>query len=352
MENEPSDGSRSRGRVSLRNLRKMLICLYVVRFAGGRTFLRRHQEPEYRWAGTRHYSSTQGDFSRRKCDVFIGILSRPEDITRRQMLRKYLTSPPRSAVRFGFFVGCTEPAIDEAYLHMFPKTISYDNISYLTLSVVEYAYSSTDCSYIMKADDDSFVNVDMLLKRLATLSSHFNPIFQKLLAGNLRKDGVVNRDRRHRHYDEDFVRLTGRTTYTPYMRGPGYIFSRALAAELLRWKDNLTFLPREDAAFGWWISGFDVTFCPWTSIYLQGDLFFRKVKRKGGIENSTRAFLKPLFAPCQGVDAMIIHGISSDELQYLVSTDEVCAVPKQISEEEEKVEQLISKCYLQVSSVT
>lgn len=99
-------------------------------------------------------------------------------------------------------------------------------------------------SYLLKTDDDCFVNVPLLLQFLWK----YNPVPANLYAGRVRWSAPVVRDPNSRWYVSNLE--YPRQRYSPYANGAGYIFSYDVLKKLIVFSDKIHFFPNEDAYVG------------------------------------------------------------------------------------------------------
>lgn len=99
-------------------------------------------------------------------------------------------------------------------------------------------------TYLLKTDDDCFVNVPLLLEFLLK----YNPVPTNLYAGKIRWSAPVVRDPNSRWY----VSMTEypKQRYAPYALGAGYIFSYDVLEKLVVYSDKMLVFPNEDAYVG------------------------------------------------------------------------------------------------------
>ncbi|XP_078071598.1 beta-1,3-galactosyltransferase 5-like [Mustelus asterias] len=123
---------------------------------------------------------------------------------------------------------------------------TYRNLTLKVMHGLKWAVSSCQPAYILKTDDDCFVNTDRLPRFLV----RDNPIRSHLYAGSLFAPGKreVIRDPRSKWYVSwwDY----GKERYPPYVSGVGYVLSLDAAAAILRAAPTVHPIPVEDAYIG------------------------------------------------------------------------------------------------------
>lgn len=134
------------------------------------------------------------------------------------------------------------------FLSCFYLTGDYlDTYRNLTTKVVHgFTWAANHCkpSYVLKTDDDCFVNVPLLLQFL----SKYNPVPDKLYVGKIRWSAPVIRDPNSRWYVSKTEYPKQR--YSPYAIGAGYIFSYDVLEKLVHFSDKIHIFPNEDAFVG------------------------------------------------------------------------------------------------------
>jgi len=123
---------------------------------------------------------------------------------------------------------------------------TYRNLSLKTLLGLKWSLQHCQPKYILKTDEDCFVNVLSLVQWLQEY--HVTNSSRALYAGNVQKEMEVVRDKSHRYYvsSMDF----NKRIYPPYASGGGYVFSASLLPELLAASQKVPVIPVEDACFG------------------------------------------------------------------------------------------------------
>ncbi|XP_044010403.1 beta-1,3-galactosyltransferase 1-like [Aphidius gifuensis] len=100
-----------------------------------------------------------------------------------------------------------------------------------------------DTRYILKADDDVYIDIPNLLKNL---SQHENSS-ELLLMGQLNTLSLPNRDQYNKWYMPNY--MYSESTYPPYLDGPAYIMSQAVLNKLYEKALSLPILHLEDLFF-------------------------------------------------------------------------------------------------------
>ena len=116
------------------------------------------------------------------------------------------------------------------------------NMSYKVAMGFEWSVKYCTFSYLLKADDDVFVNTFELLD---FLNKHTTPK-KKLYTGNIMVGSVVMRKGRYGVSEEEY----NGTFYKPYCSGGGYVLSRDVVKKFLNYFDVLRPLKIDDAYIG------------------------------------------------------------------------------------------------------
>lgn len=132
--------------------------------------------------------------------------------------------------------------------------VGFDFISHKVKLFVDWAVDNFRFRYLLKADDDSSICLSTLCAELGRLPAGL------LYLGKVKTSNRVILDPRRRQYNPRYLNETGRAVYSPYAGGAGYVVSFEVAARLAEMamsdRSPLPFrhFPREDAAFGLWMS--------------------------------------------------------------------------------------------------
>ncbi|XP_078356681.1 beta-1,3-galactosyltransferase 5-like isoform X1 [Oculina patagonica] len=116
------------------------------------------------------------------------------------------------------------------------------NMSYKVVMGFEWSVKFCTFDYLLKADDDVFVNT---LGLMDFLTKYTTPR-RKFYTGNIMVGSVVMRDGRYGVSREEF----NGTTYKPYCSGGGYVLSRDVVEMVLSHFDVLKPLKIDDAYIG------------------------------------------------------------------------------------------------------
>ena len=176
--------------------------------------------------------------------LFIGVLSSPGNVARRDAIRDTWAGDLPMNVRYMFFIGhgggeeVYREAVRHGDIHFVREREGYFNITYKTMEIV----STYSARYVMKCDDDTYVRVGRIMARL------YQGTPEHWLWGHVSKGAPVHRSGKWPMPRDQWAP----STYPPFAHGPGYVLSAPLAL----WMDAHP-LPRyiqlEDVAVGIWV---------------------------------------------------------------------------------------------------
>lgn len=202
---------------------------------------------------------------RRRCRLAIGVLSVPSKHIPRDVIRQTWGRIARAlgSVRLYFVLGTPkvplapheklqlerETTLYDDILHLHVDD-SYDNLGAKSVEWFAWAANNTECEYIFKTDDDSYVRVLPLLDFLSIAfgSSPFRNYFGIQWGGwEGGRQPTVDRDPSSAWYMYDQY---AHDTFPPYMSGAGYGMSRDVALWLASHKSQHPHYRVEDAGIG------------------------------------------------------------------------------------------------------
>lgn len=122
-------------------------------------------------------------------------------------------------------------------------TDSYRGLSRKTVYALKWASNNCLPMYMLKTDDDCYVNVKSIIQYL---TNNFNP--ENLYTGRIQWFMPANRDTTSKFYvsEEDYPHFL----LPPYASGGGYLFSGAVIPRLVNASKHIKLIPNEDANFG------------------------------------------------------------------------------------------------------
>ena len=184
--------------------------------------------------------------------LLILVASRPDNITHRYAIRETwggYTHVRGERVRLAFLIGLTNDSnvqqqlISEVARHhdivQGEFIDSYRNLTYKSIMGLQWA--STSCynaRFILKTDDDTFVNIDRIVGYLETLDPQ-----EEFVAGNCFTTRPI-RDQKSKWYirEDEY----GASHYPMYCNGFSYIMSMPTVRHLLRVQANVPYIYIED----------------------------------------------------------------------------------------------------------
>ncbi|KAK9868651.1 hypothetical protein WJX84_001984 [Apatococcus fuscideae] len=137
---------------------------------------------------------------------------------------------------------------------------NYKSILYKTYFVLEYAVTHYDVRFILKTDDDAFINVVPLISQLKLLCETPGCKNERVYMGRMAQRSEVMLQPGHKWNNEAYLNHTGLSQYPNYMMGGGYILSGDVATALvnINHRMSLKFTPIEDATVAFWLMPIDL----------------------------------------------------------------------------------------------
>ena len=125
----------------------------------------------------------------------------------------------------------------------------HESLSYRTLRSFQHVASSAkDFLYVLKCDDDSFVNLLVVAKELSERTNHDRFYWGQFLGGA----GIITEG----PYAED--RWSICETYLPYALGGGYVLSMDLVQVVAKNAPFLKVYSNEDVSVGAWLGPYNI----------------------------------------------------------------------------------------------
>ncbi|KAK9815952.1 hypothetical protein WJX72_012497 [[Myrmecia] bisecta] len=201
--------------------------------------------------------------------LFIGVLSGRGYRHRRLAVREAWANdaqvPGLSAVRFILSEDERTPQVQKEVetfkdIVFAKEKTTYKSILYKTYFVLEHAVTHFDVRFILKTDDDAFINVKPLIGQLRLLCESPACKQERIYMGRMAKDSEVLLQPGHKWNNIIFHNHTGLKQYPNYMMGGGYVVSGDVAMTLVNVnrKMKLKFTPIEDATLGFWLMSMDL----------------------------------------------------------------------------------------------
>ena len=183
-------------------------------------------------------------------DLLILINSNPHTSNARKLryaIRETWGNCTQTSCQTIFFMGQTEKR-NPAYFKelkecsdmlIFDYYDNYKNITLKLLATFEWVSKFLNATYILKTDDDVYVNIEKLLLKLRSIKSeHFY--------GGIVWNGYVQRSGRHAVSRTDYAL----EKYPPFCKGALFIFSFALTVDLLKVTKKRNWFGVDDAFVG------------------------------------------------------------------------------------------------------
>lgn len=171
---------------------------------------------------------------------------------------------------------------------------SYANLYKKMLLTITWPLHECRAKYILKTDDDCYVNIGICLSFLIEYDSKES---KPLYTGRIASSSPIERDQTNKHYLPEDI-YPSRELYPPYIAGGGYLFSGSLLEKLKRASKTSHLFPIEDACFGSLMRKAGVEpednlrFMPFLYCYL--------------LDDNEDLFARPL---CDFVGPIVIHGL-------------------------------------------
>ena len=196
--------------------------------------------------------------SRARCTqkIFLLILvaTAPDNIDRRNVIRKTWASDPSMNIRWKtvFLVGQAKDRSQEEHLEaersMYDDLIrgaqreTYQNLTLKTQMGLEWAAKYCDFQFVMKTDDDVFVNPYKLMDYLGSPDT----LNTKLYLGYVRRNGKPHREGKYAVSVEEY----NKTSFPDFCGGVGYVLSADLVLKMVQLFDSKRPLKLEDVYIG------------------------------------------------------------------------------------------------------
>lgn len=274
-----------------------------------------------------------GDGTKPRLHLFIGILSARGFRHRRAAVREAWAdraqAPGVSMARFILSQDEATAAVQNEtrergdMLLMAGKT-TYQSILLKTFFLFKYAVTTYDVSFIMKTDDDAFVNVPWLLFSLRKGCVSEGCRHERLYMGRMAANSPVLLRPGHRWANEEYFNHTGLRVYPKYAMGGGYVLSGDVAAMLIKTQAamGLKFGPIEDAMIGTWLMAMDLRHVSHRRFWTFGSsCCFKPPARRNGTDKAGPAFQlqrKLEKWMCSGNPWLVLHKIDSpNKMRYM-----------------------------------
>ena len=190
----------------------------------------------------------------RKLFLLVLVVTAPDYIDRRNVIRKTWASDPSMDIRWKtmFLLGQAKDSTQEEYLEaenlMYNDLIrgtqreTYLNLTLKTQMGLEWAAKYCDFQFLLKADDDVFVNPYRLMDYLGNPDTPKS----KLYLGYVRQNRRPHRSGKYAVPVEEY----NKTRYPDFCSGLGYVLSSDLVLKVVQMFDAKKHLKLEDVYIG------------------------------------------------------------------------------------------------------
>uniref|UniRef100_A0A8C5LX20 Hexosyltransferase n=1 Tax=Leptobrachium leishanense TaxID=445787 RepID=A0A8C5LX20_9ANUR len=213
--------------------------------------------------GVRFNSLFSDDLQEPKCQIhqvlLVLVTTDPGHMKARRAIRRTWAAPARDGAhpwQVVFLIGRTLDVELDWHIHkeqaahgdilMGNYLDSYRNLTLKVMHGMKWASERCRPRYILKTDDDCFVNTD----RFPAFLAHHNKVQSGLYVGSVfpEKKRVVIRDPKSKWYvSREHFQLD---SYPPYASGVGYVLSSDVVRKVLKMAEIITPIPVEDAYIG------------------------------------------------------------------------------------------------------
>lgn len=214
------------------------------------------------------YGSKESDdktklFSSISYFLIVVIISSTDNVERRTAIRESwrLLTTDDTSIQYYFVIG-SEGVSDSMILKLKNEQIkyndiflfsvrdSYESLTKKVLSALVWFDKEFNFSYLLKCDDDSFVNVPLLVKELRNKLRNIKHLYWGFF------DGRANVKRVGKWKEKEWILCD---KYLPYALGGGYVLSQSLVHYIARNEKMLSLYNSEDVSLGVWLSPLNIT---------------------------------------------------------------------------------------------
>jgi len=207
--------------------------------------------------------------NKKKLFLFVGILSgrgfRHRRTAARTAWTKAAQQPGLVVCKFILSEDERTPQVDQELAEyndiiFTSEKTNYKSILFKTFFALQYPDDMYDVSFVLKTDDDAFVNIPALISQLKSLCETPDCVNERIYMGRMARHSEVLLQPGHKWNNDAFYQHTGLTMYPNYMMGGGYVVSGPVCRALteMHRRVGLKFTPIEDASIGFFLAPFDV----------------------------------------------------------------------------------------------
>ncbi|XP_014666173.1 PREDICTED: beta-1,3-galactosyltransferase 5-like [Priapulus caudatus] len=254
---------------------------------------------------------------RRRINVVVVVFSVAQNVQRRLAIRRTWAAPSRmtqAGVCVVFLVGKTDAASDDATLTHEAATHGdvvrvdvdegYYNITHKAVLMLRWAtHNCSGALYVMKTDDDSYVNVRRLSSELRA-----HPADRPLLLGHLLARGRPNREPGSKFYMPYSMYAPEETP--EFLSGSGYVMSMGVARALYAQAQLRPLVWFEDV----YVTGLCAE---GAGIARTDSRLFRTFDKRARTEFGNVRAATERKAICLYRDSVVVHRVTPEELNFL-----------------------------------
>ncbi|CAG2205948.1 B3GALT1 [Mytilus edulis] len=183
--------------------------------------------------------------------LFILIFSSPGHYNKRQAIRETWLSNVNKFTRYTFVTAYSKRFNESLGIEIqekkdivqFDFIDTYKNLTYKTMSSFNWIIKvCPQASYVLKVDDDNWLNTKSLLETLK------RGMVKSKVGGNCKSRGSPNRDPSNKYFIPEA--MYREHMYPPYCSGPAYVLSTDVIIQILNIHKHVPFFPLEDIYVG------------------------------------------------------------------------------------------------------
>jgi len=266
---------------------------------------------------TRRESETSSlqQTSKKSTFLFILILTSPKGTERRDAIRNTWLKNVKSNFIAKFIIGGktlnkADQELVESENHIYQDIVvipdlkdGYYELSNKVLQGFRWIDENIDCSFVMKADDDSFVRIDKIVSELQELPEmEASNLYWGFFRGN------ANVKRKGKWAEHKWVLCDH---YLPYANGGGYLLSSKLVNFIARNRDLLQLYNSEDVSVGKYMNSLRIRRMKEFTIRasLLNSFKNRQLKNSSArrVCLNTPLFKRPLYPICVSICSFNVH---------------------------------------------
>lgn len=192
------------------------------------------------------------------CFLVITVISAPKNVRERDVVRDTWGKRLPNTILLRFSVGMGKLSEDERHAITREKTLhndlillkindSFDELTFKVMETYKWVDRNVDFKFLLKADEDSFVRIDALMRELKLKPN--NNLYWGFF------DGRAHAKQKGKWEEKEWI-ICDR--YLPYALGGGYILSSDLIHYLSSNSKLLKLFKNEDVSVGAWLGPLDI----------------------------------------------------------------------------------------------